>query len=254
MGENIDLALISVYLFTGFFVLLVLWLHRESKLEGYPMVPDVGEGRVRSVGFPEPPPAKTFKLANGEHVTVSGGRADTRELALKPMARHPGTAYVPTGHPMAAGVGPASYAERADRPDLMSDGSVRIKPLRLASAFHVAKGDPSPIGMKVIAGNKKVAGTVVELWIDRAEYVMRYMEVDVPVANGTRRVLLPTNFAVVDGNSRTVTVRSIFAEHFPTVPGTRSMDQVTLLEEDKIMGYYGGGTLYATRMRQEPLA
>jgi photosynthetic reaction center H subunit len=29
---------------------------------------------------------------------------------------------------------------------------------------------------------------------------------------------------------------------------------VTLLEEDKIMGYYGGGTLYADRRRQEPLA
>ena len=254
MGANIDLALISVYLFVGFFVLLVLWLHREGKLEGYPLVPDIGESRGRATGFPEPGPSKTFKLANGDKVTVAGGRPDTCELALRPMARHPGTAYIPTGHPMADGVGPASYAERADRPDLMEDGSVRIKPLRLAPAFHVAKDDPNPIGMKVIAGNKKVAGTVVEVWIDRAEYLMRYMEVDVPVAKGTRRVLLPTNFAVVDGDRKTVTVRSIFAEHFATVPGTKSMDQVTLLEEDKIMGYYGGGTLYATRMRQEPLA
>jgi photosynthetic reaction center H subunit len=254
MGANIDLALVSVYLFIGFFVMLVFWLHRESKLEGYPLVPDIGESRGRTIGFPEPGPSKTFKLGNGESVTVSGGRPDTRALALKPMARHPGTAYIPTGHPMADGVGPASYAERADRPDLMEDGSVRIKPLRLAPAFHVAKDDPSPIGMKVIAGNNKVAGKVVELWIDRAEYLMRYMEVEVPVEKGTRRVLLPTNFAVVDGARKTVTVRSIFAEHFPTVPGTRSMDQVTLLEEDKIMGYYGGGTLYATRMRQEPLA
>ncbi len=254
MGEHIDLALISVYLFTGFFVLLVLWLHRESKLEGYPLVPDIGEGKVRSVGFPDPSAAKTFKLGGGQSVTVSGGRPDTRELALKPMARHPGTAYLPTGHPMADGVGPASYAERADRPDVMEDGSVRIQPLRLAPAFHVAKGDPNPVGMKVVAGNNKTAGKVVELWIDRAEYVMRYLEVEVPVTNGVRRVLLPANFAVVDGDRRTVTVRSIFAEHFPTVPGTKSMDQVTLLEEDKIMGYYGGGTLYASRMRQEPMA
>jgi photosynthetic reaction center H subunit len=28
---------------------------------------------------------------------------------------------------------------------------------------------------------------------------------------------------------------------------------VTLLEEDKIMGYYGGGTLYASKSRAEPL-
>jgi photosynthetic reaction center H subunit len=29
--------------------------------------------------------------------------------------------------------------------------------------------------------------------------------------------------------------------------------QVTLLEEDRIAGYFGGGTLYATPARSEPL-
>jgi photosynthetic reaction center H subunit len=254
MAEHIDLALISVYLFTGFFILLVLWLHRESKLEGYPLVPDVGERGVRTIGAPEPPPSKTFRLASGEKVTVAGGRPDTRALALKPMAKHPGTAYIPTGHPMADGVGPASYAERADRPDLMYDGSVRIRPLRMAKDFHVAHGDPNPVGMTVMAGNRKAVGKVVDLWIDRAEYILRYMEAEVSTASGMRRVLIPTNFASIDGNRKTVTVTAIFAEHFPGVPATKSPDQVTLLEEDKIMGYYGGGTLYATRMRQEPLA
>ena len=33
----------------------------------------------------------------------------------------------------------------------------------------------------------------------------------------------------------------------------RSLDQVTKLEEDRIVGYYGAGTLYATPARQEPL-
>ena len=37
------------------------------------------------------------------------------------------------------------------------------------------------------------------------------------------------------------------------MPGIRNPDSVTLLEEDKIMAYYGGGTLYATPQRQEPL-
>ena len=40
---------------------------------------------------------------------------------------------------------------------------------------------------------------------------------------------------------------------FAQVPGTRNPDAVTLLEEDKIMAYYGGGVLYATAARQEPL-
>jgi photosynthetic reaction center H subunit len=37
------------------------------------------------------------------------------------------------------------------------------------------------------------------------------------------------------------------------VPALKSPDRVTLLEEEKIMAYYGAGTLYATADRQEPL-
>jgi photosynthetic reaction center H subunit len=37
------------------------------------------------------------------------------------------------------------------------------------------------------------------------------------------------------------------------VPTTKHPDQVTLLEEEKIMAYYGGGTLYAHPSRKEPL-
>ncbi|MES1162883.1 MAG: photosynthetic reaction center subunit H, partial [Rhizobacter sp.] len=68
---------------------------------------------------------------------------------------------------------------------------------------------------------------------------------------GSRRVLLPVNFSRI--GDRQVKVRSILASQFAQVPGTRNPDAVTLLEEDKIMGYYGGGTLYATPDRQEPL-
>ena len=50
-----------------------------------------------------------------------------------------------------------------------------------------------------------------------------------------------------------MTVRAILASQFAHVPTTRSPDRITLLEEDKICGYYGGGTLYATPSRQEPL-
>ena len=34
------------------------------------------------------------------------------------------------------------------------------------------------------------------------------------------------------------------------VPGTNSLTQVTLLEEDKISGYYAGGTMYAAAKRK----
>jgi len=47
-------------------------------------------------------------------------------------------------------------------------------------------------------------------------------------------------------------VRSIYGEHFADVPGIKSDSSITLLEEEKIMAYYGGGTLYADAKRLEP--
>jgi photosynthetic reaction center H subunit len=50
-----------------------------------------------------------------------------------------------------------------------------------------------------------------------------------------------------------VVVKAILGHQFADVPGTRQPDLVTMLEEEKIMAYYGGGTLYADPERQEPL-
>ena len=36
-----DLAALSLYLFFAFFLALVLWLHREGKREGYPLISDL---------------------------------------------------------------------------------------------------------------------------------------------------------------------------------------------------------------------
>jgi photosynthetic reaction center H subunit len=47
-------------------------------------------------------------------------------------------------------------------------------------------------------------------------------------------------------------VQSILGAQFANVPRNKQPDSVTLLEEDKICAYYGGGTLYATPSRQEP--
>jgi photosynthetic reaction center H subunit len=64
-------------------------------------------------------------------------------------------------------------------------------------------------------------------------------------------VLLPINFARIR-NGR-VSVSAILARQFADVPATQHPEQVTLLEEDKICAYYGGGTLYAEPSRAEPL-
>jgi photosynthetic reaction center H subunit len=90
--------------------------------------------------------------------------------------------------------------------------------------------------------------------VDKAEYVLRYLEAEVPTGPTTsRRILVPANFIRYDAGRRKAHVKALFAKHFANVPGLRNPDQVTLLEEDKIMGYFGGGLLYASPQRLEPV-
>jgi photosynthetic reaction center H subunit len=89
---------------------------------------------------------------------------------------------------------------------------------------------------------------VKDLWIDSAEMMFRYLEVEVA---GGKTVLLPTPFTLIRRNQ--VEVNSIYARHFVNVPALRHPDQITKLEEEKISAYYGGGTLYADAKRSEPL-
>ena len=44
----------------------------------------------------------------------------------------------------------------------------------------------------------------------------------------------------------------IRGDQFKQVPGLANPDQVTLQEEDKIVAFYGGGTMYAMPDRQGP--
>ena len=247
LTSHIDLTLVLLYTFWIFFAGLVYYLHRESKREGYPLVADSAK-RGRATPMADPVGPKTFNLRTGNSVTVSGGRPDTRAIAAEPAALFPGAPLNPTGNAMLDGVGPASYAMRADVPDITFEGLPKIVPLRIATDFHLETRDTNPIGLPVFGVDREVAGIVKECWIDRSEYIMRYYEV--ALSDG-RTVLLPSNFARV--TERSVTVKAIKAAQFAGVPGTKSPDHVTLLEEDKITGYYGGGYLYAWPSRTEPL-
>ncbi len=251
---GIDLADISLWAFTIFFFGLVFYLRREDRREGYPLEADT-TGREEESGTFWFAPIKTFKLPHGKGtVSVPHGKRDGRTHALARTAAWPGAAYRPTGDPMVDGVGPASYAERGDFPDLTVDGQPRIAPYRASHGYLVAKEDKDPRGMKVIAADRKEVGEVIDLWVDRSEAIIRYLEVRLNEAQGGKRVLLPINFASINGDRRRVDVDALFAKHFANVPTTRSATEVTRLEEDKICGYYGGGKLYATPARTESLA
>ena len=247
-----DVAQIALYGFWIFFAGLVLYIRREDKREGYPLVADVPNAREVVEGFPPPPGPKHFNLGAGvPHLARDAERA----IAAAPISPYPGAPLEPTGNPMVDGVGPASYAMRTDTPEVtFEDQKPKIVPLRVATDFFVATEDPHPVGMPVVAGDGLVAGTIVDVWVDRAEAMIRYLEAEVTGAAGPRRVLIPMTMAKVSGGNRPrVRVRSILAADFADVPALKHPDQVTLREEDMIMGYYGGGTMYAKPSRMGPL-
>ena len=254
MAGEIDLVEILFTLFWLFFIALVLYIHREGKREGYPLVSDRTERApgVSVEGFPRTPPKKRYMPAHGDRIEVPRDEP-ARELALEPAAAYPGAPFVPTGNPMIDAVGPATYADRADVPDLTLHGENRIVPMRVATDFVFFDEDPEPIGMEVIDAAGKVAGTVADVWVDRGEPLIVFYEVDLGATGGNKRVLLPVNFCRVKGAAREIHVNALYADQFADVPQTASPDCITLLEEDKITGYYGGGLLYADEKRQAPI-
>lgn len=244
----IDVAQLVLYVFWGFFLFLVLWLHREGKREGYPLQSDRSK-HIKVEGFPKMPKPKTYQMPHGGGVRkLPHAEVVDEYVAAEPIAPWPGAPLQPTGNPLVDGVGPAAYAIRPEVPDMTHDGRPRIVPMRIATEFWVAEQDPDPRGKQVYGADGKVGATVTDIWVDRAEPQARYLELDV----GGRLALLPINFVRISRDGERVLVSAINGEHFADVPGLANPDQITLQEEDKVMAYYGGGWLYATPARAEP--
>ena len=250
--QYIDVAQIVLYAFWIFFAGLIYYLHQENKREGYPLESNV-RGRRPIEGFPPVPASKTFRLQDGTSITVPRPGETADAINAAPMGGFPGAPHEPGGPPMLSGVGPGGYAQRRDIPDVTVEGTLRIVPLRSAADFGVSIKDVDPRGLPVVGSDGVVGGTVREMWVDRSEVIFRYLEIEVAGAarDGRSTVLLPVNFSRI--GSRSVVVDSILGSQFAGVPQTRQPDQVTFLEEEKIMAYYGAGTLYATAARSEPL-
>ena len=249
--QYIDVAQLVLYAFWIFFAGLIYYLHRENKREGYPLETEA-RGRVIVQGFPSIPKPKQYLLRSGQVIqTPDPQRDDRREIAGQTAGGFPGAPLIPTGNPMLDGVGPGAYAMRPDTPDLTHDDRPRLAPLRLAGALGVDVNDTDPRGLPVVGTDGQVGGTVIDLWVDQSEHIFRYLEVQPAGGAASRPVLLPMGFARI--KSRFVQVDSITGAQFASVPATRAPDQVTMLEEERVMAYYGAGTLYATANRAEPL-
>jgi photosynthetic reaction center H subunit len=249
---GVDFALVSILLFFAFFLGLVMYLRREDRREGYPLEEDVTGRQRGDGGFLFTADAKEFILPDGRGIVrAPNNKRDTRELSARRTSKTRGSPLQPIGNPMLAGIGPGAFAERAKVPDLTAHGDPKIVPMRVATDFEVVKGDGDPRGMQVLGTDGGVAGTVCDLWVDRAEAMIRYLEVD--LTNGGGAVLLPITVSMINKGRKVVVVDAITAAQFSNVPRLESRDQVTFDEEERVTAYYGGGFLYATPKRGEPL-
>ncbi|MGR3564423.1 MAG: photosynthetic reaction center subunit H [Heliomarina sp.] len=249
---NFDLASLSIWLFWIFFALLIYYLQRENMREGYPLQNENGEPSANQGMFPVPDD-KTFILPHGRGIVSfpsdqKGERAGL-DMALARTAVSEGFPMVPLGDPMIDGVGPASWAMRRDVPELDGAGHPKIVPMAASEHYQIVAGR-DPRGMPVVAGDGVIVGRIKDLWLDEPEQMVRYLEIELDGNIGMGSRLVPMPMAKVKSNH--VAVRSIFSSHFEAVPKHTAPNQVTLLEEDKISGYYAGGLLYASAERLEP--
>jgi photosynthetic reaction center H subunit len=251
---NFDLASLSIWLFWIFFALLIYYLQTENMREGYPLENEDGTIAPNQGPFPVPNP-KTFKLMHGRgEVTVPSPENEAAhrraDVALERTGPGNGFPMDPTGDPMLDGVGPGSWVPRRDVPELDGHGHPKIVPMGQTETFRVSAGR-DPRGLPVHAGDGEVVGTVSDMWVDAPEQLVRYLEIELDADHGGGKRLVPMQFCRLWGGK--VKVNSIYGKHFANVPVIKSPTQVTLLEEEKISTYYGGGILYASQDRFDPL-
>jgi photosynthetic reaction center H subunit len=241
---NFDLASLAIWLFWGFFALLVYYLQTENMREGYPLETEDGIAAPNQGPFALPQ-AKTFILPHGRgSVTVPNGAREAREVALGRTAMSEGFPHAPTGNPMTDGVGPAAWAPRRDLPELDGHGHNKIMPMSQAAGFAVS-GGRDPRGLPVQAGDLEVVGTISDMWVDAPEQLVRYLEITL---NSGAIKLVPMPMVKVQADR--VRINSLSSDLFDGVPATKSKTAVTMLEEEKISAYYAGGTLYAAEKRK----
>ncbi|NOG71943.1 photosynthetic reaction center subunit H [Roseicella sp. DB1501] len=253
--NSVDVAALALYTFFLFFLGLVIYLRREDKREGYPLDSDRTDrsgGRVVVQGWPPVPPPKTYLLAHDPRPSEFVRQERDLTGLLAPAAGFPGAPMQPLGDPMQDGVGPASYAERLDVPDVTFDEQLpKIVPLRAAAGYFLAAEDPDPRGMTVIAADGIATGTVADVWVDRSETFVRFLEVE--TAPGGRHVLVPMMLLRIDPARRRIKVSSVTAAQLLAAPVPQRAEEITLREEDRITAYFASGHLYATPQRLGPL-
>ena len=255
--EHIDFAQIVLYLFWAFFIGLIYWIRKEDRREGYPLEADSPRrvGRTGNYLFAKP---KTYVRPDGTTYTAPNFDRDEREFPLQRTALSNGSPSEPVGDPMLSGVGPASFTVREPHVELLIDGRDQIVPMRTDEGYDVV-GGADVRGWPIIGADGEQAGTIKDIWVDRADMIVRYLEFELNEAAGgeggagTRR-LVPIQMGLVrKGRRQCFEVEAMRLEQFVHVPTLSDPVRATVDEEERIGAYYAGARLYATAKKREPL-
>ena len=267
LGEYFDVAQLALYIFWLFFAGLIIYLQLEGRREGFPTVsPLTGE---KNMNFTPSP--KQFVRHDGSIAIAPDPNRKEPEIKAEQFMSFAGAPIVPVGDPLSSGVGPSAISMRADVPDVTFEGHARLVPMRTKPEFSIAEEDVNIVGLDIYGTDGEVAGKVSDVWVDLSEYVIRYLEIDLAgdadAASEAGTVLFPWNMAQLknvpgpveyfvpslDNGERWIKTDAVTAEQFRNAPRTKNPERVTLLEEEMIQGYFGGGYLYAEPGRAEPL-
>lgn len=240
--RDIDLTQLVFTAFVIFFLGLVYYLRQQDKREGYPLE-DPADPERRLVGFPLPPPPKEFLLMEGGTATMPHFTSPP-ELRADRLYPSPGAPMVPTGDPLADAVGPAAYPLRQDEPLRSKRDEFALAPMRELPEWQVWEGEADPRGMRVIGADGALAGTAVDLWVDRDVKILRYIEVETAPPGAARRALLPIYYADVKPNRREIRVKALNAAQFAAIPALKVPNQITAREEDRLNAFFSGAFFY----------
>ncbi|WMS41908.1 hypothetical protein RDV64_17830 [Acuticoccus sp. MNP-M23] len=238
---DIDVAFLCVVAFVIFLFVLVFYLRREDKREGYPLIGVSGARHPRltlSEGFPPMPAPKTFHLPHGrDPVTVP------REEVPEPLHDVTGRpAYglpLESPRPLSAGIGAAAFqAQKPDLPDLTNEGEPKLLSLNSHPDHYIPRGGADPRGWVLADKEGLPVGRIVDIWFNQAEYDVRYFSYSIDGVVGLW--LAPTYFCALDrarGTARVTTLPLEALRH----PPVRAGEVVTFRDEDRVNGFFAGG-------------
>ena len=239
---QIDLAQVLIVAFVLFWFVLVWYLQREMKREGYPLEEAVPTVRHSIVGWPEMPPPKTYRLLEGGTVTLPVNY-ERRELKAQPREMHPGAPLYPVGEPLLAGIGPSSYALRRDEPFRLLNGEPALQPLRKTPQLRCVDPLMDPRGKRILGADFGEAGLCVDVWYDDESKIPRYLEVELDGGAGIR--LVPIFYCSLRADKAAFRCDAITGAQFKLAPTIRRPDVITAREEDMVNGFWAGGHMYS---------